>query len=178
MGVAKKNLEKVEEKIKQEFEEEIRRKKQKFDQAWQKMREHEDLHAKVNERVAWEHTELTTEVEKLHKLKAMTLEPTYVKVISWSIQTVPVPVSMQVPVLQREVSVSTNGKEKGKEKRKDKEGESDMENRFREYEDLSDQEVAPRTVNQSTPATRVVRAIVVYGIACKTPIISTSQMVK
>ena len=54
----------------------------------------------------------------------------------------------------------------------------EMENRFREYEDLSDYEAAPPAVNKPTPTTRAVRAIVVHGIACERPIASTSQMVE
>ena len=122
------------------------------------MREREDLHAEVNQQVHREHTELTVEIQKLRKLK-LSPNPTYAKVVSCGMQTVPAPsMPTPVPVLQREVSTSTNskGKGKGKEKRKDEEGDTDMKNRFHEYEDLSDYEAAPPAVNKLTPATRAV----------------------
>ena len=86
------------------------------------MREREDLHVKVNERVAWEHTELTAEVEKLRKLKAMTPEPTYAKFVSCGMQTVPISVLVPWPVLQKEISTR---------KKKDAEGDVDMEGKSR-----------------------------------------------
>ena len=71
-----------------------------------------------------------------------------------------------------------NSKEKGKEKRKDEEEDMEMENKFQEYEDLSDYEAATPAVSKPTPTTRAVRAIVVHGIACERPIASNSHMVE
>ena len=40
---------------------------------------------KVNEWVTREHIELTAEIERLHKLKTIILEPTYTKAVSYGI---------------------------------------------------------------------------------------------
>ena len=163
------------EKIKQEYEKETEKLKQELRVEWKKMREREDLHVKVNERVHREHTELTAEVQELRKWK-LSPKPTYAKVVSCGVQTVPVPAT-PAPVLKS----NGEGKRIWKDgKRKDKEGDLEVENRFREYEDLSDYEAEPPAANKpkTTPTTKAVRAIIVHGVACGTPTASTIQIVE